>query len=426
MKNEPVRDSRLQEMIARAEEGRKKLVAAADAKKADLPLKFLRQQAHFTTPASDLAMVTKAVENGLSSTGKILDKFGISKAELADTLGVPVSEVEAVLAGDPHSPLVMVDGEDAQALRDDVVARGRENAVRVFTEAKWGRTLRFYRPSGLSLKYCAEDLVRVLTGVAPKATGGAYPIDGIIWPKVEHPAEIAWVCETLGAIEKEIGLEANAIKLEFLVESGWALMQLPEIVHACIPRLAGIIFGIADYSADINLPEISNDHPVCDIARAILVNQAGAVGVPAIDNMTVNYPVASKALDEKGNRKLILDRLKECFDDARHGYELGMDGKWVGHPAQLAACLLAFRSAVPQAEIDAEVKKIEEYNKAVAAELGATIIAGVMSDRATDRHARAKLRKAVALGRLDPTKAVSLGVITQAEADEVNALAKAA
>src|SRR3954470_4369125 len=186
MKNESAaRDSRLADLIAAAEEKRKKLVEAARLKKADLPLKFLRQQAHFTTPASDLGMVTKAVENGLSATTKTLEKFAISKQQIADHLGVGLADVEAVLAGDPHSPLVMVDGEDAQALRDDVVARGRENAIRVFQEAKWDRTLRFYRPSGLSLKYCTEDLFKVLIGVAGKSK--TYPIDGIIWPKVEHP-----------------------------------------------------------------------------------------------------------------------------------------------------------------------------------------------------------------------------------------------
>jgi hypothetical protein len=38
-----------------------------------------------------------------------------------------------------------------------------------------------------------------------------------------------------------------------------------------------------------------------------------------------------------------------------------------------------------------------------------------MSDRATDRHARALLRRAVALGRFDPNRALALGVIQPAE-----------
>lgn len=418
MKNESAArdDRRLRDLVERADSRRKELVADARSLKANLPLKYLRQQAHFTTPASDLGMVTKAVENGLAATAKILEKFKITNQDVSERLGVAVSEIEQVLAGDPRSPLVMVDGEDAQALRDDVVLRGRENAIRVFQEAKWGRTLRFYRPSGLSLKYCVDDLHTVLTGVAGTKP---YPIDGIIWPKTEHPEQLAWLSETLAGIESFVGVPENSIKLQFLVESGWALMQLPDLVKACMPRLAGIIFGIADYSADINLPGIVNDHPVCDVARALIVNIAGAVGVPAIDNMTVNYPVADKSLDEKGNRERILSRLKECFDDARHGWSLGMDGKWVGHPAQLFACLLAFRSAFPQKEIDAEVSKIEAYDKAVAAELGATIIEGVMSDRATDRHARARLRKAVALGRIDPARAAALGIIDQGEVGQL-------
>lgn len=89
------------------------------------------------------------------------------------------------------------------------------------------------------------------------------------------------------------------------------------------------------------------------------------------------------------------------------------------HPAQLFACLLAFRAVYPKSEIDAEVRKIEAYEKAVQAELGATIIEGVMSDRATDRHARARLRKATALGIIDAARATALGIITESEAKEL-------
>jgi hypothetical protein len=43
------------------------------------------------------------------------------------------------------------------------------------------------------------------------------------------------------------------------------------------------------------------------------------------------------------------------------------------------------------------------------------MISGVMSDRATDRHARVVLRQATALGRFDPERAVRLGVIGPAD-----------
>lgn len=409
-----------QDMLERFKEKRRQLLDESDRFHAPgLPLKFLRQQAHFTTPASSYDMALKAVEKGSSAAARILEKFHISLAELSETIEVPVSALEAELGAEPHSPFVMIDSEDAQALREDVILRGRENAIKIFREAKWGPTLRFYRPSGLRLDFCLDDLVTVLTQAGQELPPEAYPIDGIVWPKAEQPEEISFVCEILEGIEERVGLEKNQIKLEFLVESGWAVAQLPLLVKACTPRLAGIIFGIADYSADIGLPTIHNDHPVCDWARAAIVNMAGTVGVPAIDNMTVDYPVADSRLSDGENHLFILKRIKQVFDDARHGEQLGMDGKWVGHPLQLFAVRLAYRMALPEDEIIAETDKILSYAQAVADEKGATIIEGVMSDRATDRHARNKLRKAIALGVLAPEKGVELGLISRHELEEI-------
>jgi citrate lyase beta subunit len=398
---------------------RNELLESRKALSADLPLRFYRQQAHFTTPASNLEMVTKAIEKGSASAAKVLERLAISTAELADALHVPENEIEHELSADPQAPFVMVDGEDAQALRDDVVQRGRENAIKVFREPKWGKTLRFYRPSGLGLDYCLRDILIVLTESAKGLPPEQFPVDGIVWPKTEHPGELALVCEILGTIERRLGLEEHQIKLEFLVESGWAVAQLPLLVKASIRRLAGIIWGIADYSADIGLPGIVNDHPVCDWVRMNIVNMAGGIGVPSIDNMTVNYPVANASFTAAENKKLVLARMKEAYDDAVHGQRLGMDGKWVGHPLQLLCVRLAYRLAFTEEEFQGELEKIAAYEKAVAQELGATIIKGVMSDRATDRHARWKIRKAIACGHVPAAKGLELGVITRDEADEL-------
>ena len=60
------------------------------------------------------------------------------------------------------------------------------------------------------------------------------------------------------------------------------------------------------------------------------------------------------------------------------------------------------------------------YHRSVHEEgKGATMIGGVMSDRATDRHARVVLRQATALGRFDAQRAFDLGVIDVAELAEV-------
>jgi citrate lyase beta subunit len=97
-----------------------------------------------------------------------------------------------------------------------------------------------------------------------------------------------------------------------------------------------------------------------------------------------------------------------------------MLGKWVGHPAQLFAVLLAYDAALTDEAIEHEAAKLAAYTEALAADHGATMIAGVMSDRATDRHARVVLRQATALGRFDPARAMALGVIEADERDDAD------
>ncbi len=400
-------------MVADAEGRRQRLRETLRGRTVEgLPLRFWRQQAHFTTPAADFEKARKAAEGGFAPTARILERFHISAADLAHTLGVEEERVAALLERESTAaPLVMVDGEDATAMREDVLQEGREHAARAFREANWPTgTLRFYRPSGLELPWTAEDLATVLLEAGPGA------VDGIVFPKAEHPEELVWLDETLGAIERRLGVAERSIKVELLVESGWAVRNLEKLALAAIPRLVGMVWGIADHASDIGLPEIRNDHPVSDWARMELVNLAGAVGVPAIDTMTFDYPVADPSLPAGANRARVLQRLKRVYDDAVHGLRLGMSGKWVGHPAQLFAVLLAYEGAVDERDVEARVREVQAYNASVDDAQGATIIGGMMADRATDRHARELLRKAVVLGKLAPAKAVELGVIGQDEA----------
>jgi len=426
-RNSGTQAERLQEVRETAESARRSLLEQRRGLSAELPLRFWNQQAHFTTPASGTP--EKAIK-GLAPVANLLDKFGLTAESVAETAGAPLTILKGLIEGaDKHSPFVMVDVEDAVALTPETIAKARDGAVRCFTEADWGGTLPFYRPAGLRLDTCVEDLTNVFGRVAERAKSGPFPIAGIVWPKSEHPDEIKWVCETLFCIEERLGFPENTIRLEFLVESGYALAQLTELVKASIGRLAGIIWGIADYSADTNLPVIKNDHPLCDWARFEIVNLAGAANVPAIDSMTLNYPTPMhrnadlSAQQKEDNRRKILGALKEVYDDARHGIALGMTGKWVGHPLQLLMVMAAYRETLPAAQIEKDIREIEAYSVSVKAGTGATVMGegadAYMADRATDRHLRARLRRATAWRRIDPVRARTLGVISDAELREL-------
>jgi citrate lyase beta subunit len=420
METETTATSELEDHIREATRRQQEASTALADRRVDLPLRYWRQEAHFTTPAGDATMARKAIEQGTEPMGRMLAKYAIEPTELADTLGVAADAVAELIETPARAPLVMLDGEDAQAMRDDVLEEGLRVAADLFATADWGAAtdpvLRFFRPPGFGLGTTAHDLYTVLWRLAERRDAQrAFPLDGIVFPKIEHPEEVDALEEILVRAETALGLAPATIRVAYLVESGWSLLQLPQIARRSSNRLCALIFGLADFSADLGLPSIETHHPIAEHARAVIVAVAGSVGVPAIDGMTLAYPVADPALSPAENRARILERLRLVFADAVRSRDLGMSGKWVGHPAQLFATLLAFRSGTGGIDIDAEVEKLRGYERSVEEGRGATMLAGVMSDRATDRHARVLLRRAVAMGRLDPNVALELGVVAPEE-----------
>ncbi|MEA3219106.1 DUF6986 family protein [Immundisolibacter sp.] len=412
--------------VARASRGA--LLATYRARQFELPLRFWRQQVHFTTPAS--GRPEKAL-SALASVPRLLARFELTVDAVAAHLGVDPAPLHAVLASDGSVPALLLDAEDAVAATAEAARQARAGAIECFRKADFGRTLRLFRPAGIGLDGCVDDLVEVLTAVAGQTAPDDYPIEAVVWPKAESGQEIAWLCEVLGVLERHIGLPDGHIRVQFLVESARAVERLTELTDAAGTRLTGIIWGIADYSADVGLPEIRNDHPVCDWARCALINAAGACGVPAIDSMTLNYPTplhrgeTLSANQREQNRAKVLAALAQVYADARHGMELGMSGKWVGHPLQAWLVLAAYREALPAARLAQDLAEVEAYQRAVMAGSGATIVGegmqAYMADRASDRHVRSRLRRAAAWGLLPAAEAARLGLISEAERAELEA-----
>ena len=147
--------------------------------------------------------------------------------------------------------------------------------------------------------------------------------------------------------------------------------------------------------------------------------------------MTLNYPTplhrgeALSPTQREQNRAKVLAALQQVHADARHGMELGMSGKWVGHPLQAWLVLAAYREALPAARLAQDLAEVAAYRRAVTAGSGATIVGSgmqaYMADRASDRHVRSRLRRAAAWGLLPAADAARLGLISEAECDELGA-----
>ena len=100
------------------------------------------------------------------------------------------------------------------------------------------------------------------------------------------------------------------------------------------------------------------------------------------------------------------------FDDALYSIDRGMSGRWVGHPLQLVATMVAFRSVFSEEAMAGELEKLELFAESIATDRAAAVGPGSeLLDLATDRHSRNLLVRAVAWGLVPADRARQLGLI---------------
>ncbi|HVF89378.1 MAG TPA: aldolase/citrate lyase family protein [Blastocatellia bacterium] len=327
----------------------------------DLEPKYLIQMAHLTTPST----VWKYIEGAVTKSS---------------------------------ANLVMLDLEDSIPRESpDLLALGRANIVRAFNELKWGPRLRFFRPRGLDLDPGHEDIATVIEQAGNN-------LDGLIYPKVESAEEVGSIDATLLALETELGLAPGSIRLEVLIESATAEERVFEIARAS-RRLVGLVFGSYDYWASLGLRASAyrHDHPLINQARGRIVKAAAAVGIPAIAEMTTNYPTRDKSDEE---RRAAIEEFRR---DGLLARDFGFAGKWTGIPEQTALAVEIFQ--VSDEEIERAIEEAKLFLEAEASGRGAAMIGGRMADRATDRVNRATLKTAYALGRINERMAAEIGLI---------------
>ena len=302
-----------------------------------------------------------------------------------------------------EADLVMLDLEDSIPSGDDaLLARGRDTVVRALTDLDWGTRLRFFRPRGAALDPHHADVVDVVTRADGK-------LDGLVYPKIDGPDEVRALDATLARLERSLPPREDPIRLSLLIESVLAEERAFEIAAAS-KRVVSLVFGAFDYASSLGLLDLgSSDFErdalfgfTLDLARARIVKAAASVGVPAIAEMTLNFPTKDKSDSE---RRAALD---ECRRDAERSRALGFRGKWTGIPAQVSIVNDVF--TVPDSVVVRAASAVRAFIAAERAGRGAAMIDGRMYDRATDRMNRVVLETALAMGRLDPVVARELGV----------------
>ncbi|MBL8956918.1 MAG: CoA ester lyase [Myxococcaceae bacterium] len=209
-----------------------------------------------------------------------------------------------------------------------------------------GNKVRAYRINAVGTPWWQEDLT-----IASRA-------QVVVVPKVRSADEVRAVAELL----------PEGVGLEVLIETAAGLLNAYSIAQ--VPGVVSLIFGVADFAADVGARDFRDDD--FGYARAQLLVAARAAGVQAIDSVTVKFqdPTATA-------------------NDAQRAARMGYDGKWAIHPSQLEPIHAAFNPTA--GEIAAAQRVVKAYERAGH---GAIELDGEMVDQATIAVAQKRLEVA--------------------------------
>jgi malyl-CoA/(S)-citramalyl-CoA lyase len=321
----------------------------------------------------------------MHASNKGTRKFRLQRSELA----VPATAekfFEKAARGPADS--VFLDLEDAVAPSRRHEAR--ENAVRALGAIDWGAKTMSVRVNGLATSWGLSDIL---------AVARCERLDMILLPKVETAADVVFLDRLLGMLELEKPRE-RPLGIEILIETTKGLANV-EAIAAASSRLEGMIFGVGDYSIELETFDTvfgasSPDYAVLarepgdaperhwndqwHFALARIANACRAYGLRPIDGPYANYA------DQEGYRA-----------SCRRARALGFEGKWAIHPSQVEPANIEF---TPSAAQIAWAREISTKMTAAAQEgTGAIGLDGVLIDRAHVLLASKIMRRAGIMGK---------------------------
>ena len=213
---------------------------------------------------------------------------------------------------------LILDLEDSVA--PDAKVNARNKVVDEVREGGYGRREVVIRPNPLETVWGTADIL---------AAAAAAP-DAILIPKVQHPGDIisaAKILKSVNAPEKT--------KLWAMMETPQSILLAREIAAVGADpenRLVCLVMGTNDLLKESRARALHDRFAVVPWL-ALTIVAARAYGLDIIDGVYNDFR------DEAGFRK-------EC----EHGRTLGMDGKTLIHPSQVAPCNEIFSPSLEEVE----------------------------------------------------------------------------
>ncbi len=226
-------------------------------------------------------------------------------------LSVPGSSA-AMLAKAPlrGADEVVVDLEDAVAT--SAKDEARDTVVAALREPQWEGVRVSVRVNAPRTPWCHSDIVAM-------ASAGRGPAS-IIVPKVESRGDLEFVDRLLDGAEAAAQTGRAPLRVQALIETAAGVAHLDEIAGAS-PRLDSLILGYADLSASLGRARGAG----AELDSWLAIQDAVLVAARAHDITAIDGPYLGVKVDEG---------FQAAAERAR---DMGFDGKWAIHPAQVAA-----------------------------------------------------------------------------------------
>jgi (S)-citramalyl-CoA lyase len=191
-------------------------------------------------------------------------------------------------------------------------------------------------------------------GRADLAALAALDFDAVMLPKVEAAA-------ALDRADRVLDEAGSAAALIALIESARGVGRIEPIAEEAPTRLSALMFGAADYAADLGLQAGARR---ADFARERIVNAAAMAGVAAIDSPFFDIADAAGLAEDCANARA-----------------MGFSGKAAIHPSQIGPIDAAFAFTEAETTLAARIL-------AAGADGAAAVLDGKMIDEAIVRWAR--------------------------------------
>ncbi len=309
-----------------------------------------------------------------------LNRYVIPRTELTYPCHVLKMHQNAAAAPVDH---VMADFEDACPYEFKGEA-SRQTMVEALNSVDFGGKVVVIRPNNIRSKYFLGDLQAIMLGAPDR-------FHGIILPKTTGPEDIIHLSRLLDALEQQGGWTTR-VQIEALIETPLGVVNAYQIATAS-ERMAGLIFGIADFAASMGVREnVENQNQNFHYAKQATVVAAKAAGLHAVDNAYLRLVRKDTPPDEA---RAIEEGLRQKNVEAAN---LGMDGSWVIHPQQAEIVNQCYTPSDEQVELAKQA--VEVYHQLG----GGSIVnphTGEFEDEATIKAKLMDLAKAAQAGKVD-------------------------